>query len=144
MKIKLNINFRKFNDHDERRDSGYCSGLDEKNSCDIDVNRNDPEFEQVLTIYHEVTHAVIDILLKYGLDRKHKRIIKKSRELKKLWEDLNNKTESKSGVSIEEKLCRKIEEAIEEIFKEVIPESFKGKLIQFDDKKKKQRKRTSK
>jgi hypothetical protein len=141
MKIRLTLNFRKFNDHDERRDSGYYEGLDEKKRGLIEINRNDDEFEQILTVYHEITHAIVELLLKFGIDKNNQHIIKKPKDVKMLWDELNDKAESKNGISIEERLCRKVEKVVEKVFDDIIPSELRNKMLVRHSKKKRKKKR---
>jgi len=115
MQVRLRVKFRPFNKNDERRDSGYYSGLDHENRASIDVNTNDDLFEQILTYYHEFTHNVIDLLFR----RLRKRgVFEKEFALRDEWNKYIKKTDK------EEELCRKVEKAVKKILKDDLPEKF--------------------
>jgi len=117
MQIKWTINFRKFTSPEERRDSGYYHNLDKNKKGIIDVNAGDTSIEQIMTLYHEVTHAIFDILVSYKFNKKRKRMFRRNPKLKEAWRTHNEKANK------EEIICRKVERAIKRVFaKELSPE----------------------
>ena len=115
MKVTYQITFRHFNDKDEKNDSGYYDGLSSKRKAQISVNRGDDTLEQVLTVYHEITHALLELVLLYKLDPKNKSIKAQRPELKEAWDKHEAPTEE------EEKICRAIEAQVKKILRKKIP-----------------------
>lgn len=118
MKLRWNLVFRRFNNYDERRDSGYYTDLNEKRHAKIDVNTSDHAFEQVLTIYHEITHAVFDLLTQYKFERKKKRYSKRDSSTRANWKKLDN------SAGKEEQICIKVEAAVSKVLKKEIPKEY--------------------
>lgn len=125
MRFQIHFTIRKF-DKDESKDSGYYDDLNVNSTGKIDINIEDDAFEQVLTIYHEMTHFIFDYISQYKLDEKNKRILRRDSELKKDWRKFNAEQEDnrKDGASIEERICCKVERAIAPILRKHIPKQF--------------------
>ena len=115
MKVTYQVTFRHFNDKDEKDDSGYYDGLDIKRKAKISVNRKDDTLEQVLTVYHEITHALLELVLLYKLDPKNKSIKAQAPALKAAWDAFD------AGDEVEEKICRAIEAQVKKILRQKIP-----------------------
>ena len=129
MQIKLNLFFRRFNS-DESADSGYCSAIDGKKSCRIDINLNDPPFEQVLTIYHEITHFVFDLFTQYQIDNDKQKVIKRDNTLRDKWRIYNNKTKKNKNCQYKEELiCCKVERVVRTVLQKQIPKTFLKELF---------------
>jgi hypothetical protein len=139
MRLYYSINFRRFNKHDERGDSGYYNGLSARRTATIEVNRNDDALEQILTIYHEVTHALLDFLARYKIDKKYKVILKNKNNLRKDWVVYDQNGDK------EELICRAVEAQVKRVFKRQIPDNFYEEFFaQAKDFRKTQKKRFSK
>lgn len=118
MRLRWNLVFRKFNNYDERRDSGYYTDLSDKRYAKIDVNTSDNAFEQILTVYHEVTHAVFDLLTQYKFEKKKKRYSKRDGTIRKDWKKLDNSN------GREEQICIKVEAAVARVLRKEIPKEY--------------------
>jgi hypothetical protein len=123
VKIKLKLNLRQFNDVDERRDSGYYNGLSPRKNATIEVNSNDDYFEQVQTLYHEMTHMVLDLVMQYKYDEKKRKFSKRTTELKESWK------KHEGSDDLEEQICRKVEAAVQKVLKEELPKEFFKKMF---------------
>ena len=136
MKIRIDISFRKFDGYEERGDSGYYDPLNSRKRASIDIDIKDTPFEQILTLYHEITHAVFDFLLHYKLDNKKRRVkkrtLKEVKALKEKWKTIyvpityNGK---KRKMEKEEQICQKLEYAIKRVFLKKIPSYFFDKFF---------------
>lgn len=122
MNVKLNLRFRRFNSHSERIDSGYYDGLTPRKTANIEINRNDDCLEQIMTAYHELTHAMFDLVSKYKFDKKHLKILPNDPDLPKQW---FQKYDLK-----EEIICREVEKAVKRVFKKNIPNEFYVKFFE--------------
>lgn len=136
MKIRLNIRFRQFDGYEERGDSGYYDPLNKRKTATIDIDLKDNPLEQMLTLYHEVTHAVFDLILRYEFDHKKRRIRKRSKrqydELRAQWKTLYVPIIFKGKrrkLEKEEHICQTIEHAIKKIFLKRIPTYFREKFF---------------
>lgn len=131
MKFQIHFTIRKFDKDEEKNDSGYYGDLNEKSNGKIDINVEDDAFEQILTIYHEITHFVFDFISQYKLDDKNHRILKRNDTVKKDWRKLNTEQEAKrkDGAGIEELICCKVERAISPILRKSIPKQFFKKFF---------------
>lgn len=138
MKVKLNLYFRRFNGPKEDEDSGYYSAIDNRKTCRIDVNLDDSPFEQVLTIYHEITHFLFDMFSQYEIDNAKQQVTKRDRKLKDDWRIYNDQARKgrKDRQYKEEIICGKVESAVRKVLHKNIPKSF---LKRFFTNKKKQR-----
>lgn len=138
MKIQLNIHYRPFTSHEERKDAGYYTDLNNKRKATIEVDNGEPVLEQVLTVFHEQTHHLFDFLCQYEPHPETKKIQKRSNReaLKEQWKkevrtvQRRNKTKEEL---LEEIICIKIERAVKRILKKEIPADFKEKF--FPDRK---------
>lgn len=130
MKLKLTIVFRPFNSADERRDAGYFNGLSKKRNGVIEINTNDDYFEQMLTLYHEMTHMMLELICQY--ERKHKKFNRRDNKLKEEWKKFEGPTD------LEEALCIKVEDAVKPVLLSNIPKIFFNKF--FKEAKKKPKK----
>jgi hypothetical protein len=92
--------------------------LNEKRYAKIDVNTSDSAFEQILTIYHEVTHAVFDLLTRYKFEKKKKRYAKRDYSTRIDWKKLDNLGGK------EEQICVKVENAVAKVLKKEIPKKY--------------------
>jgi hypothetical protein len=136
MKFRVSLNFRKFNEKEDE-DSGYYNSFDSKRHSKIDVRSDDESVEQMLTIYHEVTHMVLDLFTQYEMDDRVKaKVIKRSPRLRNDWRIYNEKSEKKrkDGLSKEEIICAKVEQAVRAVLEKEIPKRFQKQL--FTNKKK--------
>lgn len=127
MKFRLDFTIRKFEkDDDEHKDSGYYDDLNSQKSGKIDINIDDDVFEQVLTIYHELTHFIFDFLCQYKLDTDTKKHIQCDGELKKEWRKHNADMEErrKDQKGTEEIVCGLVERAVAPILRKHIPKKF--------------------
>jgi hypothetical protein len=132
LKFQLHFTIRKFEKEDnEDKDSGYYDDLNHKTHGKIDINIDDNAFEQILTIYHEITHFIFDFICQYKLDTEHKKYIKCDNTLKKEWRKHNAEMEDrrKDQKGVEELICSRIEKAIAPIFRKHIPKSFFKKFF---------------
>lgn len=131
MKFQIHFTIRKFDKDEEKKDSGYYDDLNSEKHGKIDINIEDDVFEQILTIYHEMTHCIFDLLSQYKLDAENNRMLKRDDELKKDWRKFNATQEDKrkDGASIEERICCKIEKAVAPILKRHIPKDFFKKFF---------------
>lgn len=132
MRIKLTINFRKFNDVSERNDSGSYSGLNIDRKASIHIRRTDPPLEQALTLYHEVTHALLDLFLDYEITNRSKGKTKARRaELRRKWDEFNRDYKKRTGktLDLEEEICAKVERAVKRILKKEVPPEFFNELF---------------
>lgn len=136
MKFKVNLNFRKFLVPKEEEDSGYYNPFDYRRRSKIDVRSDDEPFEQMLTIYHEVTHLVFDLFTQYEMDNRRSKIVKRSPKLRNDWRVYNEKSEKKrkDELSKEEIICAKIEEAVKNVLMKELPKRFAKQM--FTNKKK--------
>lgn len=134
MKVKLNLYFRRFNGPKEDEDSGYYSAIDGRKSCRIDVNLDDPPFEQCMTIYHEVTHFVFDLFTQYQIDNAKQKVIKRDQTLRNKWRIYNNSKGHKHQQYKEELVCCKVEKVVRAVLQKRIPKVFFKEL--FTNKKK--------
>jgi len=115
MQFTYKVNFRKFNSHSERRDSGTYNGLNEQRKANINIKNTDNALEQILTFFHEATHSIIDLLFEYDLRKKGITQQRKKSTKRDEWEKLNKKVE------IEEKICKKVEKAVKRILQKDLP-----------------------
>lgn len=132
MKFRLDFTIRKFEkDEDEDKDSGYYNDLSAKKSGKIDINIDDDAFEQILTIYHEITHFVFDFICQYKLDKENKKYVQSTDTLKKEWRKHNAQMEErrKDQRGIEEIICSKVERAVAPILRKYIPKEFFKKFF---------------
>lgn len=120
MKFTIVINFRSFGP-EERRDAGYFNGFSSKNRATIDVNSSDPFFEQILTLFHEVTHAIFDLAT--GYEKKGKRWKKRPADVREEWRLHESPSE------LEEQTCIKVEEAVKNTLENSIVSAFFTKLF---------------
>lgn len=136
MKVKLNLHFRRFNGPKEDEDSGYYSAIDDRKACRIDVNLDDEPFEQTLTVYHEITHFIFDMLSQYEIDNAKQKVNKRDRKLKDEWRVYNDKSRKRRQDQQykEEVICAKVEAAVRKVLQKEIPKSFIDKF--FTNKKK--------
>lgn len=136
MKIKINLHFRRFNGPKEDEDSGYFTSIDGNKSCRIDVNLDDEPFEQTLTVYHEVTHFILDLLSQYEIDNDKQKVNKRDRKLKDDWRAYNETTRKRRADHQykEEVICGKVEAAVRKVLEKEMPKSFIDRF--FTNKKK--------
>lgn len=118
MKLTFIIKFRPFNESEERRDAGYYNGLGKNGKALIEINSNDPLIEQILTLFHEITHAIFDFLVLY--QKSGKRWVRRAEDdktLKTEWKQFEGTTDK------EEEICMAVEEGIKTTFlKHLTPE----------------------
>jgi hypothetical protein len=124
MKLTFIINFRPFNDSEERRDAGYYNGLNKNGKALIEINSNDPLLEQILTLFHEITHAIFDFLVLYQKSgKKWVRRAEDDRDLKTEWKQYEGTTDK------EEEICMAVEENVKATLLKLITPEFITKLF---------------
>jgi len=124
VKLTFIVNFRPFNDAEERQDAGYYNGLSKHGKALIEINSNDPLLEQILTLFHEMTHAIFDFLVLYR--KSGKRWVRrddKDRELKTDWKQFEGATNK------EEEICMAIEESVKTTLLQKLTPAFVTKLF---------------
>lgn len=126
MKFQIHFSIRKFEKGEEDGDSGYYDDLNVNKTGKIDVNIEDDAFEQILTIYHEITHFIFDYISQYKLDTEQQKVFQRDDSLKKDWRKFNAQSEDnrKDGKSVEERICCKVERAVAPILRKHIPKDF--------------------
>ncbi len=126
MRYQLVFKLRRFDGPKDCKNSGYYDPLNYNKTGKIDINLDDPLFEQVMTIFHEVCHHVLDLFAKYKVDKENRKIINRNDSLKEDWIDYNTKVEKKrkDRVSREEQICMKVERAAGKAIKETMPKQF--------------------
>lgn len=126
MRYQLIFKLRRFNAPKDCRNSGYYDPLNYNKTGKIDVNLDDPLFEQVMTIFHEVCHHVLDLFAKYRVDKENHRIIQRNDSLKEDWLEYNQKVEKKrkDRNSREEIICQKVERAAGKAIRDTMPKRF--------------------
>ncbi len=136
MKIRIDITFRKFDGYEERGDSGYYDPLNSRKRASIDIDVKDNPFEQILTVYHEVTHAIFDFLLHYSIDDKKRKVWKRTpkevKELKEKWKTTYVPIiykGKKRKMEKEEQICQTLEHAVKRVLLKKIPAYFFGKFF---------------
>lgn len=136
MKIRIDINFRRFDGYEERGDSGYYDPLGSNKKASIDIDIKDDPLEQIMTIYHEITHAVFDFLTSYKLDQRKRKVRKltdnERKSLKKKWKTTYvpiTYKGKKRKIEKEEQICQIVEHSIKKIFLRKIPSYFIKKFF---------------
>ncbi len=134
MRTKLTIHYRPFTSHSERRDAGYYSDLKPSKTAKMEIDICEPSVEQILTMYHEFTHHIFDLLCQYEFQPSNKRIVQRNdgEKLKEDWKkeigtwQKNNKVTQEIK---EEIICTKVERAVKRILKKELPPEFKKKFF---------------
>lgn len=134
MRTKLTIHYRSFNKHKERQDAGYYSDLKINKTAKIEIAIGEPAVEQVLTMYHEFTHHVFDLLTQYEFQPQNNKVVKRADgdELREKWKSTEGTWRKKGKIKkdpVEEIICTKIEKAVKRIFKKELPLEFKKKFF---------------
>lgn len=135
MRTKLVIHYRPFTSHSERRDAGYYTDIKPTNkTAKIEVDVCEPSVEQILTLYHEFTHHIFDLLCQYEFQPTQKRIVMRNDndELKESWKAEFGTWQKNNKVTKEQKeeiICTKVERAVKRILKKELPPEFKRKFF---------------
>ena len=95
MRYRLIFKIRRFDEPKDKPNSGYYDCLNYNKTGKVDINLDDPPFEQMMTIFHEVAHHVFDFFSRYKVDRDTRKIVKRDGDLRDDWIGYNEKVEKK-------------------------------------------------
>lgn len=126
MRYRLIFKIRRFDEPKDRPNSGYYDPLNYNKTGKVDINLDDPIFEQMMTIFHEVCHHVLDLFARFKVDKENRKIIKRDDDLKDDWILYNEKCvkRRKDNLSREEIICMRVERAVGRIIKDMMPKKF--------------------
>ncbi len=134
MRTRVDIHFRPFTSHSERKDAGYYTDLNKDRKAKIEVASGELTLEQIMTVYHEVTHYVFDLLCQYEFRPEDRKLVKRvdGVELKEEWKQEVATVQRKNKIReelVEEIICTKIERAVKRALKKDLPPNFKKKFF---------------